>query len=101
MRTSTDEIMLDKEPEKIEMKFIIPFDVILELDQYSQRWIDKCLSKDKRSFLGVILECRLFTHELINTNRLATATYVSLFPVRAMVHALMISGLYQSGQKIV
>lgn len=59
-----------------------------ELEQYSRRWIDKCLSKDKRSFLGVILECTLFTHELINTNRLALATYVSLFPVRAMVHAL-------------
>ncbi|MBB3068389.1 hypothetical protein FHS14_001365 [Paenibacillus baekrokdamisoli] len=59
-----------------------------ELEQYSRRWIDKCLSKDKRSFLGVILESTLFTHELINTNRLAMATYVSLFPVRAMVHAL-------------
>lgn len=59
-----------------------------ELEQYSRRWVDKCLSKDKRSFLGVILESTLFTHELINTNRLAMATYVSLFPIRAILHAL-------------
>ncbi|GMK41955.1 hypothetical protein PCCS19_50140 [Paenibacillus sp. CCS19] len=32
MRTSTDEVMLDKEPAKIEMKFNIPFDVILRTD---------------------------------------------------------------------
>ncbi|WP_418026502.1 hypothetical protein [Paenibacillus sp. JJ1722] len=59
-----------------------------EVEQYSRRWIEKCLSKDKRSFLGVILESTLFTYELINTNRLALATYVSLFPIRAMLNAL-------------
>lgn len=57
-----------------------------ELEQYSRLWINKC--KDKRSFLGTVLESTLFTHELINSNRFALATYVSLFPIRAMLHAL-------------
>lgn len=32
MRTNADEVMLDKEPAKIEIKFNIPFDVILRTD---------------------------------------------------------------------
>jgi hypothetical protein len=63
-----------------------------ELETYSRSWIEKCLNKDKRTFLGTILESALFTHELIKSNRITLAAYVSLFPIRAMLYALHESG---------
>jgi hypothetical protein len=59
-----------------------------DLEIYSRNWIERTLRRDKRSFLGVILESSLFTQELNRLGRLTLASYVSLFPIRAIVFAL-------------
>jgi len=57
-----------------------------ELEIYSRCWIERC--RDRKSSLGIIFEATILMHELILAQRLTLASYVSLFPIRALVYAL-------------
>ncbi|PLR94594.1 hypothetical protein [Bacillus sp. T33-2] len=59
-----------------------------EIEQYSRIWFEKCRNGTKRSYFGAVLESAIFAYELKNTGRTLLACYVSLFPIRAIVHAL-------------
>lgn len=59
-----------------------------EIEHYSRTWIERCQINNKQAFLGAILESTIFTHELRSSGRTTLACFVSLFPIRAIVHAL-------------
>jgi hypothetical protein len=64
-----------------------------DIEVYSRYWVEYCGNElTQASFFGVILESAMIIHELIKNDRNILACFVSVMPIRAMMHSLFILG---------